>query len=60
MILDADEGNLSGSFHAITGVKQGCLLSQFLFLFAIEWVIKKTTKKKKIAFNGPLHPNFTI
>ena len=40
-------GQLSNSFQVRTGVRQGCLLSPFLFLLAIDWIMKKSTKEKR-------------
>ena len=39
----AHAGQLSESFEVKTGVWQGCLLSHFLFLLAIDWIAKTTT-----------------
>jgi hypothetical protein len=39
-------GQLSESFEVKTGVRQGCLLSPFLFLLAIDWILKTTTANK--------------
>ena len=39
----AHAGQLSESFEVKTGVWQGCLLSLFLFLLVINWIMKTTT-----------------
>ena len=39
----AHTGQLSESFEAKTGVRQRCLLSPFLFLLVIDWIMKTTT-----------------
>ena len=36
-------GQLSKSFEVTTRVRQGCLLSQFVFLLVIDWIMKTTT-----------------
>ncbi|MCP4238259.1 MAG: hypothetical protein GY770_32620, partial [Aestuariibacter sp.] len=35
--------HLTESFQVRTGVRQGCLLSPFLFLLAIDWIMRQTT-----------------
>ena len=41
------EGRLTKEFEVKTGVRQGCLLSPFLFLLAIDWIMKSATTGKK-------------
>jgi len=40
-------GQLTDAFLVQTGVWQGCLLSPFLFLLAIDWVMKTSTEEKR-------------
>ncbi len=40
-------GGASPKFEVRTGVRQGCLLSPFLFLIAIDWIMRKTTEGKR-------------
>ena len=41
------KGQLTKPFSVGTGVKQGCLLSPFLFILAIDWIMKTVTKNRK-------------
>ena len=41
------EGQLTDSFEINTWVRQGCLLSPFLFIMAIDWLMKERTAKRK-------------
>ena len=40
-------GSLTEPFTITTGVRQGCLLSPFLFLIVIDWIMRETTKEEK-------------
>ena len=43
----AHAGQLSESFEVKTGIQQGCLLSPFFFLLAIDWIMKTSTTGTK-------------
>ena len=49
-------GQLADSFMVKTGVRQGCLLSPFLFLLAIDWIMKKTKKIEEMGSSGQWTP----
>ncbi|RXN17613.1 reverse transcriptase SR3 [Labeo rohita] len=40
-------GQLTNSFQVRTGVRQGCLLSQFLFLLAMDCIMRSSTSRHK-------------
>ena len=41
------EGKLSKWFPVMSGVRQGCVISGFLFVLVIDWIMQKTTRRKK-------------
>ena len=41
------DGQLSDGFEVTTGVRQGCLLSPFLFNLAIDWIMKESSKGRQ-------------
>ena len=41
------DGKLTEAFEIESGVRQGCLLSPFLFLLVIDWVMSNTTENRK-------------
>ena len=42
-----DEGEQTRWFKITTGVKQGCVMSGFLFLIAVDWVMRRTTEGQR-------------
>ncbi|CAH8498299.1 unnamed protein product, partial [Schistosoma bovis] len=40
-------GQLTDAFQVRTGVRQGCLLSPFLFLLVVDWIMKTSTSEEK-------------
>jgi hypothetical protein len=47
-VLDSiHESKLTESIDVKTGVKQGCLLSPFLFLLAIDYIMRESTEGKR-------------
>ena len=42
-----DNNQMSEFFPINTGVKHGCILSPFLFIMAIDWLMSTTTKDKR-------------
>jgi len=50
-----EEGEQTRWFKITTGVKQGCVMSGFLFLLTVDWTIRRTTESHR---NG-IRWNFT-
>ena len=48
------KGNLSNTFAITTGVRQGCLLSPLIFLIAIDWIMRRTTKDQRTGIQWTL------
>ena len=47
------DSELTEAFNVSTGVKQGCILSPFLFILAIDWIMKNSTDVRGEGLNGP-------
>ena len=45
---------VSAGFEFLTGARQGSILSPFLFLLAIDWIIRKTTANERTESSGLL------
>ena len=41
------DGQLTQPFEVTTGVRQGCLLSPFLFLMAVDWIMRQATEGRQ-------------
>ncbi|XP_035663420.1 uncharacterized protein LOC118407108 [Branchiostoma floridae] len=48
------EGDLTEPFNMTTGVRQGCLLSPLLFITALDWVMRETTKDARTGIQWTL------
>jgi hypothetical protein len=42
-----DKNETTDWFPVITGVKQGCCMSGFLFLLVIDWVMRRTVEGER-------------
>lgn len=54
----AHAGQRFDSFEVKTGVRQGCLLSAFLFLLCIDWIIRTSTSGKNSGIQWTLLTQF--
>ena len=52
------DGRLAASFSVQTGVRQGCLLSPFFFLLAIDCVVKTSTALRRYGIQWTLQEHF--
>ncbi|VDP52259.1 unnamed protein product [Schistosoma curassoni] len=48
-------GQLTDAFQVRTGVRQGCLLSPFLFLLVVDWVMMTSTSEGKHGIQSTAH-----
>ena len=48
------EGSLSEPFEVLTGVRQGCMISPFLFILCIDWIMTQTTSNKRTGIQWSL------
>ena len=42
-----EDNETTAPFPVITGVKQGCCMSGFLFLLIIDWVMQQTVQEER-------------
>ena len=47
-------GKLTDPFKVETGVRQGCLLSPIIFLLVVDWIMRRSTEKKKTGIQWTL------
>ena len=52
-------GQLTDAFPVLTGVRLGCLLLPFLFLLAIDWIMKQSASQKEMEYDGHRSHNRT-
>ena len=48
-------GQLSEPFQVKTGGRQGCLLTPFLFLLVVDWVMRRVTEGRRTGIQWTLH-----